>query len=287
MDPRLALAQECNLSSQIQTQKVVVLGRGMGTRMIKRNDRAGLNARQAAVADTGIKALLPVDRPFLDYVLTVLADAGYRQVCLVIGPEHHEFRDYYGRELQTQRFQISFAVQDQPLGTADAVLAAEEFVGSDEFVMINSDNYYPLEALSKLYGMEGAGLAVFERESMIAGSNVPSERVTAFAVVRIDQSGCLQKIIEKPDEQTLASIGKPGFISMNCWRFTPLIFRACRNIKPSVRGELEVPDAVQYAIDNLDESFKVIKVNGAVLDLSYRSDVMPIALRLANAEVNL
>ena len=263
------------------------MSRGMGTRMVKRNDHAGLTARQAEVADTGVKALVPIDRPFLDYVLSVLAETGYRKVCLVIGPEHDELREYYGRELQTDRLEISFAVQEKPLGTADAVLAAEEFVGSDEFVMINSDNYYPAQAMSGLCGLSGAGLAVFERESMIAGSNIPAERVRAFAVVKIDAEGFLERIIEKPDEQTWASLSKPIFISMNCWRFAPKIFQACRKIEPSVRGELEVPDAVQYAIENLGERFKVVKVSGAVLDLSFRSDVLPVTKLLAGVEVKL
>ncbi len=275
------------MNTSKQTAKAVILSRGMGTRIVRRNDQAGLTAEQAAVADTGVKALVPIDRPFLDYVLSVLAEAGYSKACLVIGPEHDELREYYGRELQTERLEISFAVQEKPLGTADAVLAAEEFAGDDEFVMINSDNYYPAEAMSGLRGFSGGGVAVFEREGMIAGSNIPAERVSAFAVVKIDAEGFLERIIEKPDEQTWATLTKPIFISMNCWRFTPRIFEACRRIEPSVRSELEVPDAVQYAIENLGEQFKVVKVDGAVLDLSFRSDVMPVAKLLAGVEVRL
>ena len=68
--------------------KVVILARGMGSRMRRGDSSAGLDERQAAVADSGVKALIPIDRPFLDYVLSRVADAGYRRVCLVIGPEH-------------------------------------------------------------------------------------------------------------------------------------------------------------------------------------------------------
>jgi len=267
--------------------KAVILARGLGTRMIKRNDAARLDARQAAVADTGIKALIPIDRPFLDYVLSVLAQAGYRRVCLVIGPEHRELRDYYGNQLKTKRLEISFAVQSQPLGTADAVLATEAFADGDDFVVINSDNYYPFEALSGLRQLNGAGAALFDRQSMFVGSNIPPERLRAFAVVKVSEDGYLQKIIEKPDEQTLRSLPEPTYVSMNCWRFSPVIFEACRRIGPSPRGELELPDAVQYAIDVLAERFKVITVRGAVLDLSYRSDVLPVARKLANVEVKL
>ena len=79
----------------------------------------------------------------------------------------------------------------------------------------------------------------------------------------------------------------PLWVSMNCWRFGPSIFEACRNIRPSARGELELPDAVQYAIDTLGEPFKVVKVRAPVLDLTSRKDVAAVAAKLAGVEVSL
>src|SRR6185503_20370478 len=93
--------------------KAVILARGLGSRM-RREDRAStLNASQRAIADTGMKAMIPIARPFLDYVLSALADAGFRAACLVIGPEHQAIRDYYA-SLRTQRIRIGFAVQADP-----------------------------------------------------------------------------------------------------------------------------------------------------------------------------
>jgi CTP:molybdopterin cytidylyltransferase MocA len=65
--------------------KAVILAAGRGTRMQQAHDSAGLNAGQSAAARSGLKAMMPVSRPFIDYVLSGLADAGYRRVCLVIG----------------------------------------------------------------------------------------------------------------------------------------------------------------------------------------------------------
>ena len=123
--------------------KAVILARGLGTRMRKADDSVGMSADQAAAADTGVKALIPIDRPFLDYVLGALAEAGYQRICLVIGPEHDAIREYYGRTLKCRRLTFDFAVQDQPLGTADAVRAAQNFAAGDDFLVINSDDYYP------------------------------------------------------------------------------------------------------------------------------------------------
>src|ERR1041384_2276082 len=153
--------------------KAVILARGLGTRMRKAESAAHLDASQSAIADSGIKAMIPIDRPFLDYVLHALAEAGYRRICLVIGPEHTVVRDYYGQNLKPNRIHITFAVQENPLGPPNAVAAAEQFAAADPFLVINSDNYYPLDALKALRQLDFPGLAGFERTTMLKGSNIP------------------------------------------------------------------------------------------------------------------
>jgi len=269
------------------TDMAVILARGLGTRMRKKDDGSALSEAQAAVAETGVKALVPIDRPFLDYVLHALADAGYRRICLVIGPEHDNLRAYYGRDLQYTRLEISFAVQEEPLGTANAVLAARDFAGDDAFLMINSDNYYPVEAMAALRQLDGPGLAAFERDSMLAASNIPAERITRFAVVEVDGDDRLRRIVEKPAPEFVAALPAPVGVSMNCWRFGPEIFAACAAIEPSERGELELTDAVQYAIDQMGQAFQVLPFRAAVLDLTSRADVAGVAARLAGKPVRL
>lgn len=122
---------------------------------------------------------------------------------------------------------------------------------------------------------------------MLAGSNIPAERLLKFAVVKVGRDGCLDRIIEKPDQATIDSLGSEVLLSMNCWLFTSSIFCACRSISPSPRGELEITDAVQYAIDHLGERYRVITCNSAVLDLSTRADIGPVAERLQDMVVEL
>lgn len=273
-------------TSNAMMDKAVILARGLGTRMRASDDAAEMTAKQAAVAKTGVKAMIPIDRPFLDYVLHDLSQAGYKRVCLVIGPEHGAVRDYYSKEVTCQHITIEFAIQEKPLGTADAVAAAEEFANDDPFLIINSDNYYPLEALRSLRELKGSGLAAFDRDAMLAQSNIPSERITKFAIIESNGSGHMSRIIEKPDAATLASLSGSICLSMNCWRFGPSIFPACRAIKPSPRGELELPDAVQYAIDQLNDTFSVLNIKAPVLDLSSRSDIASVAQRLRGKKLS-
>ena len=66
---------------------------------------------------------------------------------------------------------------------------------------------------------------------------------------------------------------------MNCWRFDARIFAACRDVAPSPRGELELPQAVMLAVER-GVRFRAIPARGPVLDLSRRADTAEVARRL-------
>ena len=266
--------------------KAVVLARGKGTRMQQADGQAGLASAQSRMADLGVKAMIPFRRPFLDYVLSALADGGVTTVCLIVGPEHDSIRDYYTRERPPSRLSIDFAVQDAPLGTANALMAARAFVGSDLFLTLNSDNYYPADVFRALVALDGPGLPVFDRESLLRLSNIPADRMAQYAVLVIDADGSLADIVEKPDPEMLASFGSRYFVSMNCWRFDASIFEACARIGPSSRGELELPNAVRYAIHTMHQRFRTVPLETAILDLSRRGDIVEVERRLESIDPN-
>jgi dTDP-glucose pyrophosphorylase len=269
-----------------RVDKAVIMARGLGTRMRKADEATSLSNDQLAAAGAGIKAMIPIGRPFLDYVLSGLADAGFSRACLIIGPEHQIMKDYYSVQSPPKRIRVDFAVQQQPLGTADAVSAAKAFAGNESFLVINSDNYYPVPALRAMRDLGRAGVALFDRDRLVAESNIPEDRVLKFALAKVSQDGYLERILEKPSQEAMRELSPPVYVSMNCWVFSPVIFRACQSIRPSARGELELTDAVQYAIDNLDERFKVLPYRGAVLDMSSRSDIAVVAEKLQGLNPN-
>jgi glucose-1-phosphate thymidylyltransferase len=265
--------------------KAVVLARGKGTRMQRADTRATVDPAQAKAADAGLKAMIPFRRPFLDYVLSALADAGCDEICLVIGPEHDLVRDYYERQHPPERVRLSFAIQTDARGTADAVLSAEVFTQGQPFLALNSDNYYPVDVLRALVTLPGQGLPAFRRSTLQEHSNIDPDRIRSYAILMIDAEGFLEDIIEKPDPETYARFNRPGAegdvrVSMNCWRFMPSIFTACRRIEPSPRGEFELPNAVRYAVRALGERFTTIPVDAGVLDLSRREDIAEVERRL-------
>jgi glucose-1-phosphate thymidylyltransferase len=251
------------------------------------DDRVALAPGQAAAADTGVKAMIPIGRPFLDYGLSALADAGFTDVCLVVAPDHAAMRDYYTKTAVPTRLRVSFAVQMTAIGTADAVLAAEEFTQGEPFVVLNSDNYYPADVLARLRAAGGPAAVGFSREGLLRGGNIAPERIASYAVLDVGDDGFLRRVSEKPDAATLAARDVNAHVSMNCWRLTSEFFRACRDVQPSPRGELELPLAVQYAIDSLGMRFKVIFADTPVLDLSRRGDIPRVAALLSRTRVTL
>jgi dTDP-glucose pyrophosphorylase len=252
---------------------------------MRKNDGAeDLPEDQKAMADAGMKGMIPIGRPFLDYVLAALADAGFTRVCLVIGPEHDAARQHYEAKAPPSRVTIDFAIQEEPLGTADAVLAAEEFAGSEPFIVINSDNYYPPEALSALRTAQPPAIAAFARSALIESGNVEPERVTRFGALEIDENDHLVSITPKSGSTPAASA--EVYASMNCWLFDSRIFEACRKVPVSPRGELELPRAVQLAIDTMGMTFSVVRLALPVLDMTSRSDIAAVQQRLAGANAS-
>jgi glucose-1-phosphate thymidylyltransferase len=268
-------------------RKAVILAAGLGTRMRTPRPDVILEPRQAEMANLGLKAMIPIaGRPFLDYVISALADAGYQNACLIIRADQELIKTYYTSTAPPQRMTVAFATQDVPRGTASAVLAAETFAGRDSFLMVNSDNYYPVPALTALRLLDEPGLIGFQREGLLNGSNITPDRLKSYAAVFVGADGYLARIIEKPDTKALTSPAQPALISMNCWRFSPVIFPACRAISESTRGELELADAVQYAMSTLQERFRALPANAPVLDLSNRSDIAAVSAMLEGIAVH-
>ena len=249
--------------------------------------QAKLTPEQQHAADAGMKAMMPIGgRPFLDYVLNAIADAGIRRVGLVVAPVHHALAQHYALETPPTRIEIDFVVQAEPRGTADAVLAAEQWTQGEPFLVMNGDNLYPADVLRDLAALDEPGLPGFRRDDLVASSNIPDQRVASFALIETDEHGCLARIVEKPTAERFAQAGDNALVSMNVWRFDRRIFQACREVPLSTRGELELPEAVALAVQR-GMKFRVVPAVGPVLDLSSRVDAVTLAERLEGVAVRL
>jgi solute:Na+ symporter, SSS family len=291
--PRLFSGEQSLVGSETSSKaadqpvsKAVILAAGLGTRMQADDESTSLAPEQAAAAAAGAKGMIPVGRPFLDYVLASLADAGFADVCIVVGPHDEIVRARYRDGLVLSRLRVAFAVQSAAIGTADALLAAEEWVAGEPFVVLNADNYYPVDGLRQLRQSGEQATLAFSRAGLLQDGMIPPERIARYALLEVDQHGYLTDVTEKPDEVTFAS-HRDAPISMNVWRFDAGIFRACREVQPSSRGELELPNAVRLAVRVVGARIRALPTDAPVLDLSHRADIPAVTARLRALEVAL
>jgi dTDP-glucose pyrophosphorylase len=283
--------------------KAVVLAAGRGTRMQRigagaaegdaRGDQAP-DSGQRWAAERGLKPLIPFHgHPFLAYGLSALAEAGIQEVCVVVRPDGSRdavdpIRSWVrsAADAQRRRLRIDCAVQERPEGSARALLAAAKWVGEDPFVTVNADNLYPADVLDRVRRLPGSGLAGFGAVALVEMGGIPSTRIASFALLEVDAHGCLVDLVEKPDADTRARFGADPRVSMNCWRFTPGIFDACREVRASPRGEFELPAAVLDLVRSGGECVTVVPVDAGVLDLTGQDDIAAVEEALRGREAS-
>jgi glucose-1-phosphate thymidylyltransferase len=95
----------------------------------------------------------------------------------------------------------------------------------------------------------------------------------------------LRKIL--PAAVDTSAADGPIYASMNCWRFDPSVFEFCREVPVSLRGELELPRAVQLGIDQHRAKFRVVTLSQPVLDMSSRGDIARVEEHLRDTAVSL
>ncbi len=265
----------------------MILAGGLGTRMQKQAQGVCLDEQTAKIAEQGAKGLIPIGRPFLDHTLQALLDAGVRDFCLIVPSGASAIRKYYEAvAADLADGEIHFAVQPEPLGTAHAVACGRDWGRDRPFMVFNSDNFYMPDTVRALMAAPAPATVAFEREGLIAGSNIAADRIARFAVLDIDDDGQLRRIVEKPDNPDEYTIGGKLYVSMNCFLFTPEIFDACDAIDPTPeRNEYELPAAVQYTIDRLGLTYTAVPSAEGVLDLTGQTDIGPVRKMLAGHEV--
>ncbi|HCT58465.1 MAG TPA: glucose-1-phosphate thymidylyltransferase [Gemmatimonas aurantiaca] len=260
----------------------MIMARGLGTRMRRADASAALNSEQDAAASTGTKGLIPIRRPFLEYLVSALADAGIEQVVLVVGPAPDPIRAHFTTS-PPRRVTMAYAEQPVPIGTADAVVRAAAVVNEPAFLVLNADNYYPVAAYAALAAESRAGTVAFDRDVLVRDGNIDADRVRAYAVLDVGDDETLRGIVEKPGDHLDIDSEAARWVGMNLWAITPPIVDACRRVPQSARGEFELPEAVALALHE-GADIRAIRMSAPVLDLSQRRDIASVTARLLHIE---
>ncbi len=238
------------LLNSLMISKVVIPAAGKGTRMLD-------------LAKDRPKHLIDIlDKPFLYYVLKNLQNAGFTEMILVIGNHVEKMREFAagaGSEFNLTLVDQFATMGTAKYGTAIPVLAAQEAVGNEQFVCIYGDNLYSPQDLRVLRGMEDdynyLNLLYSETPEKYGVPILEGDKVTGF--------------VEKPKEFI------SNWINTGCYKFTPEIFAAARQVEKSVRGEYELTDAV-IALAKQGK-VKARKMQGYWLDFGKPEDLATVA----------
>ncbi|MCV9929915.1 sugar phosphate nucleotidyltransferase [Flavobacterium sp. LS1R49] len=272
---------------------LIILAGGASSRMKKEVVLNNLTEEEIAQANERSKGLIgvgPNGRPLLDYLLLNAKKAGYKNIIIIIGEQGELFKEFYGSQDKNNDFHglnISFAVQYipegrvKPFGTADALFqAVEQFpeMNSQSYSACNSDNLYSAAALLALRETNSPNAFIgYDRDAL----DFPSERISRFAIAKLDENNYLLDILEKPTAEDLEkykdSEGKLR-VSMNAFKFDgAMLYPYLKNcpVNPE-REEKELPTVLLNAIKDNPKTALGIPFSEHVPDLTAKEDIAEV-----------
>ena len=210
----------------------------------------GTATRLFPLTATTSKQLLPVyDRQMIFYPLNTLIKAGIKDILVIVTPEHSgQYLNLLGSLLKKYGINLYFEVQKIPRGLADAFILGASFIGQDPITMILGDNIFEDDLAEDIKNFQSGG--------MVFAKKVPDPE--RFGVVKFDENGKAEKIVEKPKE-FLSDYALTGL-----YVYDQRVVDIAKNLAPSDRGEIEITDINKKYLEL--EELTVKKIEGAWLD---------------------
>jgi len=223
----------------------------------------GSGTRLYPVTKAMSKQMVPIyDKPMIYYPMSVLMLSGIRDILIISTPRDIRiFKELFndGKKLGLN---IDYAIQEKPNGLAEAFIIGEKFIGSDKVAMVLGDNIFYGQSFSE-HLINAANL---EGGAYIFGYYVQNPK--AFGVVEFDDEGKVVSLEEKP-EKPKSKYAVPGL-----YFYDNTVVKKAKELKPSVRGELEITDLNKTYMEEGKLKVEVLGRGMAWLDTGTHSSML-------------
>ena len=209
--------------------KGIILAGGSGTRLYP-------------LTTVTSKQLLPIyDKPMIYYPLSVLMNAGIRDILIISTPQDTPRFEELLKDGSSFGIHLSYAVQPSPDGLAQAFIIGADFIGDDSVAMVLGDNIFAGHGLKKRLK------AAVENAETGKGATVVGYYVDdpeRFGIVEFDKDGKAVSIEEKPE------VPKSNYCVTGLYFYDNKVVEYAKGLTPSARGELEITDLNRIYLEN-------------------------------------